>query len=79
LTESVLKETDVLVWWGHVAHGDVKDEIVKRVQQQAEVCVALGSYSKIFKALMGTNCSLKCASDAGTSAARDTRLLRLGD
>src|SRR5258706_249140 len=34
LTESVLKETDVLVWWGHIAHGDVKDEVVKRVQQE---------------------------------------------
>jgi len=34
LAESVLKETDVLVWWGHIAHGDVKDEVVKRVQQQ---------------------------------------------
>jgi trehalose utilization protein len=26
-----LAETDVLVWWGHAAHGEVKDEIVERV------------------------------------------------
>ena len=25
LTEDVLNETDVLIWWGHMAHGDVAD------------------------------------------------------
>ncbi len=64
LTESVLNGTDVLIWWGHVAHGDVKDEIVARVQQQVLSGMGLivlhsGHYSKIFRALMGTNCSLK--------------------
>ncbi len=64
LTESVLKETDVLVWWGHIAHGDVKDEVVKRVHQQVLSGMGLvvlhsGHYSKIFRVLMGTNCSLK--------------------
>ncbi len=33
LTEAVLAETDVLIWWGHMAHGEVKDEIVDRVQR----------------------------------------------
>ena len=28
LTEEVLLNTDVLTWWGHMAHGDVQDEIV---------------------------------------------------
>ena len=27
LTEAVLDDTDVLIWWGHMAHGDVDDEI----------------------------------------------------
>src|SRR6266480_2487857 len=31
LTEKVLDETDVLIWWGHVAHGQVDDAIVERV------------------------------------------------
>src|SRR3977135_2622467 len=34
LTELVLDETDVLIWWGHMAHGDVKDEIVQRVKSR---------------------------------------------
>ncbi|HVM60103.1 MAG TPA: ThuA domain-containing protein [Verrucomicrobiae bacterium] len=64
LTEKVLSETDVLVWWGHVAHEEVKDEIVERVQQQVLSgmgLVALHSshLSKIFRALMGTNCMLR--------------------
>ena len=34
LTEKVLAQTDVLTWWGHMAHGEVKDEIVNRVHQR---------------------------------------------
>lgn len=64
LTESVLADTDVLTWWGHVAHGDVSDEIVRRVQKRVLEGMGLivlhsGHFSKIFKALMGTHCSLK--------------------
>ncbi len=33
LTEEVLADTDVLTWWGHMAHGEVRDAIVERVQQ----------------------------------------------
>lgn len=64
LSQSVLDSTDVLTWWGHMAHGDVKDEIVKRVQTRVLEGMGLivlhsGHFSKIFKTLMGTNCSLK--------------------
>src|SRR5262245_5077871 len=31
LPEEKLAETDVLVWWGHVKHGQVPDPIVERV------------------------------------------------
>src|ERR1700710_711677 len=31
LTSDTLDATDVLVWWGHAAHGEVLDEIVERV------------------------------------------------
>ena len=34
LTQDVLDNTDVLTWWGHMAHGEVSDEIVDRVQER---------------------------------------------
>jgi len=63
LTEAVLNDTDVLLWWGHVAHQEVSDEIVSRVQKRVLEGMGLivlhsGHYSKIFKRLMGTSCSL---------------------
>jgi trehalose utilization protein len=64
LTDAVLRDTDVLTWWGHTAHGDVRDEIVERVRQRVLEGMGLivlhsGHFSKIFKALMGTTCDLK--------------------
>ena len=64
LTEAMLASTDVLVWWGHMAHGEVSDAVVARVKArvlEGMGLIALHSahYSKIFKALMGTTCSLK--------------------
>lgn len=63
LTDAVLAETDVLLWWGHMAHGDVSDAIVDKVQARVlggMGLIALHSahFSKIFKRLMGTHCSL---------------------
>ena len=37
LTEEVLADTDVLVWWGHAAHGEVADEVVERVHRHVLV------------------------------------------
>ena len=34
LTQEVLDNTDVLFWWGHCAHGEVRDEIVDRIQKR---------------------------------------------
>ena len=64
LTDDVLSETDVLIWWGHLAHNEVKDEIVQKVQQRVLDGMGLivlhsGHFSKIFKTLMGTSCDLK--------------------
>lgn len=64
LTEKVLAATDVLTWWGHAAHAEVKDEIVDRVHKRVLdgmglVVLHSGHYSKIFKKLMGTGCGLK--------------------
>ncbi|MDT2047115.1 ThuA domain-containing protein [Priestia flexa] len=64
LTDEVLENTDVLVWWGHLAHEEVSDEVVQKVQQRVLDGMGLivlhsGHFSKIFKALMGTSCDLK--------------------
>lgn len=63
LSEAVLAETDVLLWWGHMAHGDVADEIVERVHRHVLGGMGLlvlhsAHFSKIFIKLMGTTCSL---------------------
>jgi len=64
LTQEVLNSTDVLTWWGHVAHAEVKDEIVERVKERVLAGMGLivlhsGHFSKIFRSLMGTTCNLK--------------------
>jgi trehalose utilization protein len=64
LTNAVLAETDVLTWWGHVAHGEVDDVVVERVHQRVLEGMGLivlhsGHFSKIFRRLMGTSCDLK--------------------
>lgn len=69
LTEEVLETTDVLTWWGHCAHSQVEDRIVERVHKRVLEGMGLlvlhsGHYSKIFKRLMGTTCSL-CWREAG--------------
>ncbi|GCE30653.1 trehalose utilization protein ThuA [Dictyobacter alpinus] len=64
LTDEVLENTDVMIWWGHMAHGEVKDEIVNKVHQRVLdgmglVVLHSGHFSKIFKKLLGTDCDLK--------------------
>ncbi len=64
LTQRRLADTDVLIWWGHKAHAQVTDAAVARVHSrilEGMGLIALHSahYSKIFKTLMGTTCSLK--------------------
>jgi len=64
LTDDVLATTDVLIWWGHMAHGAVSDAVVDKIQ--AHVLGGMGlivlhsaHFSKIFKRLTGTTCNLK--------------------
>ncbi|WP_370640467.1 ThuA domain-containing protein [Salipaludibacillus sp. CUR1] len=64
LTDAVLSDTDVLLWWGHTAHDEVDDGIVEKVRQRVLEGMGLivlhsGHFSKIFKTLMGTSCDLK--------------------
>ena len=64
LSPEVLTNTDVLIWWGHVAHAEVSEEIVTRVQERVLEGMGLvvlhsGHLSKIFTRLMGTTCNLR--------------------
>lgn len=64
LTQQVLDDTDVLIWWGHAAHEKVPDEIVERVYERVMKGMGLivlhsGHMSKIFRKLMGTSCRLR--------------------
>lgn len=64
LSQERLDQTDVLTWWGHLAHHEVDDFVVDRVQ--ARVLEGMGLLvlhsahaSKIFQRLMGTGCMLR--------------------
>lgn len=68
LTPAVLANTDVLIWWGHVAHDEVLDNVVERVHERVMEGMGLivlhsGHFSKIFRKLMGTSCDLKWRED----------------
>ena len=64
LPQEVVDSTDVMLWWGHKAHARVEDAIVDRVQKRVLegmglICLHSAHFSKIFRRMMGTNCSLK--------------------
>ena len=64
LTQEVLANTDVLIWWGHKVHGKVEDAIVERVHKRVLegmglLCLHSAHFSKIFRKLMGTTCDLR--------------------
>lgn len=63
LTEESLSWADVILWWGHMAHGDVGDEAVERVVERVwsgmgAVFLHSAHFSKPFKRLMGSPCNL---------------------
>ena len=70
LSEDVLAATDVLLWWGHIAHDQVADEVVERVRRHVLGGMGLivlhsGHFSKIFIRMLGTTCSLRWRNPEG--------------
>lgn len=68
LTREVLDNTDVLIWWGHMKHNDVPDEIAMRVRDavlegMGMVFLHSAHHSKPFKFLLGTSCNLSWRED----------------
>ncbi|WID99949.1 ThuA domain-containing protein (plasmid) [Bosea vestrisii] len=64
LSAKRLAETDVLVWWGHRHHDEVEDVVAAAVCERVNAGMGLvvlhsGHFSKVFKRLMGTPCTLR--------------------
>jgi trehalose utilization protein len=63
VTEDSLKQTDVLIWWGHKRHEEIKsakvDLIEKRVKEAGMGFISVHSshFALPYKRLMGTPCS----------------------
>jgi len=68
ITDELLNNTDVLLWWGHGHHGEVPDEIAYKVQRRVLngmgfVPLHSAHMSKPFMRLMGTSCRLHWCDD----------------
>jgi len=64
IADDVLDATDVLFWWGHLAHHRVDDARVEQVYARVMAGMGLvvlhsGHLSKVFRRLMGTSCNLR--------------------
>ena len=74
LPQELLDDTDVLIWWGHMAHEKVEDATVERVWKRVVMggmgFVGLHSAhaSKIFAKLMGTDTWNLCWHESGLPA-----------
>ncbi|MBP3381380.1 MAG: ThuA domain-containing protein [Clostridia bacterium] len=63
ITKEVLDETDVLIWWGHMRHHLVPDEVAFLVRDavlggMGLICLHSAHHSKPFRYLLGTSCHL---------------------
>jgi len=68
ITDEVLNSTDVMIWWGHMAHNKVPDEVAIRVKEavlkgMGIIFLHSGHHSKPFRLLMGTSCNLTWRED----------------
>lgn len=64
LTDEVLNNCDVLIWWGHAKHADVSDEIAEKVKNRVLdgmgfIPLHSAHLCKPFVKLMGTVCRSK--------------------
>jgi trehalose utilization protein len=64
LPDAVLNSTDVLLWWGHLAHHEVQDEIAQKVYQRVMdgmgfIVLHSANSAKPFRKLMGTSCTAR--------------------
>ena len=60
LPDSVLEDTDVLIWWGHAHHGNVPDALAEKIADRVRkgmgfIALHSSHLSKPFLKLMGTS------------------------
>ena len=64
LPDEVLNRTDVLLWWGHMSHHEVSDELVEKIKNRVFnygmgfIALHSAHFSKPFRALVGTSGNL---------------------
>ena len=63
ISDELLNNTDVLLWWGHMAHREVNDDLVCRIRERVYngmgfIPLHSGHHSKPFKAILGTTGNL---------------------
>lgn len=69
ISDELLEKTDVLIWWGHMAHGEVRDDIVEKVRQRVYrqgmgfFAIHSAHHSKPFRAIVGTTGDLYWGAD----------------
>ena len=68
ITEEALANTDVMLWWGHMGHQHVPDEVAARVRDAVLMGMGMvflhsAHHSKPFRLLMGTSCNLTWRED----------------
>ena len=69
LPDEVLNNTDVLIWWGHMAHHEVPDDLVERIRHRVYtkgmglIVLHSGHHSKVFRQVVGTNGNLSWGRD----------------
>ena len=82
ITDELLNKTDVLLWWGHMAHHEVSDELVEKIRQRVYGGMGLivlhsGHHSKVFKQVVGTSGNLSWGRDQKEIIWKDRKSTRL--
>ena len=68
LTDEVLQNTDVLIWFAHIRHREVSDEVIAKVHRRVLEGMGLillhsAHGSKLIRKILGTGCMLKFRED----------------
>ena len=64
ISDELLNKTDVLFWWGHMAHGEVDDKLVEKIRNRVYagkmglIVLHSGHHSKVFKSIVGATGNL---------------------